>query len=352
MTKQIDNFLSDADYGALREYVQAQPMLYGSKSNSRTDPHGHWSWKPLHDHRENLADLTNKLPKELSIAWDTIKIPLAIKPSSNPAVIRCYANGYTYGTDGYFHRDSDRNDEQTVIVYICDEWNPDWAGETMWQTDSMFGGYASVMPAPNRALILPSNVMHCARAVSRKCNALRTTLMFKTRPRRDAEFEMASNWLVHRGALEHKHRSGTLHDHLMRVQMLLDAKITNPKLGKTAIMRAGAIHSVYGTNVFHQAIVTPDAAGRSMVAAGFGKEAEALAYMFSVLDRPETLERPHRNTDGTAVLKMRYDHHVTVTAEMLLSLQLIEAANLWDQDSLDRRYPVIRQIWETYAYGA
>ncbi len=311
-------------------------MKYGSKSNSRTDPHGHWSWKPVHDNRGNLADLLYQLPQRLVVTWGRIS---DLFPGH--AVIRCYANGYTYGTDGYFHTDSTRADEQTVIIYICDGWEPDWAGETVWQDPLRSEtGYGCVSPAPNRALIIPSDYLHCARAVSRKCTELRTVLVYKVRPRRSDGFEKLSEFLVLVCALKHKHTQGTLHDHLVRVYQLLEDR----KLPE-AICFGGGLHSIYGTNVYKDVLLEPSASNRSMVAASFGKEAEALAYMFSVLGRPKALEYPISTPTGGIELQMRYDQKVAVNAQMYRSLCLIEAANLLDQNSLDM-WPNLKRIWE------
>jgi SM-20-related protein len=330
----IDDFLPGADYARLREYVQAQPMAYGSKSNSKTDPHGHWSWKPVHDNNQNLADLTHQLPNLLATTWNHVSSRIGM-PMALTAVIRCYANGYTYGTDGYFHTDSERDDEHTVIIYICDNWELDWAGETCW----LGAGNAlySAMPWPNRAIIIPSNQLHCARAVSRKCTALRTTFMYKVRKRRSVNFERLSQFLVAHKALTFKHSKGTLHDHLVRVFALLEARML-----PTAVCFGGGLHSIYGTNVYQSQLLQPTPWWRSCVSEYFGQEAEGLAYMFSVLARPTTLNR--KPGDGL-LLKMAYDQYAGVTPELLRNLQMIEAANLADQGGL-HNWPALKKLWD------
>src|SRR5258707_1275606 len=97
--------------------------------------------------------------------------------SGSPALkksvlIRCYLNGYTYGTDGYFHSDSNRADEHTVIVFMNDEWEPDWAGETVF-LDERGDIVRSVLPKRNRAIIFAARLRHAGRGVSRKCVELR-----------------------------------------------------------------------------------------------------------------------------------------------------------------------------------
>ncbi len=337
MPAVIDDFLPADAYRELREYVQSQPMRYGAKSNSQTDPHGHWSWKPIHDNQKNLADLTLTLPPLLLRTFNRVKLHAAL--GQDPVVIRCYANGYTYGTDGYFHTDSDRHDEKTVILFMCEKWDPDWAGETVYGKPED----GAVLPYPNRALIIESNQPHAARAVSRKCTALRTTLMFKTRPRRSEGFERLSEWLVAKGALKFKHAKGTLHDHLCRVfQLLYDRGH-----GGIDVFYAGGLHSIYGTNAYQSQLIVPTPITRGEVADRFGKEAESLAYLFSCVDRPGTLESPAWSSPEESHLLMRHDQKMSVSKDQLRNLRLIECANLADQDSLTpEKWPVLHSIWK------
>jgi len=343
----IDNFLPEANYKTLREFIQAQPMKYGAKSNSQTDPHGHWSWKPVHDNQQNLANLVGDLPSPLRGIWDFVHVTKLNFPNgSPPAVIRCYANGYTYGTDGYFHVDSQRSDEQTIIIYICDKWEPDWAGETVWVAQA--GTRNDALPWPNRAVILPSNISHCARAVSRKCTALRTTFMFKTRPRQSVSFEKLSTFLAANGALNLKHENGTLHDHLVRVFSILEEK----KL-PTEVCFAGGLHSVYGTNAFPHKLFDSNSSGwRSHLATVFGKSAEAIAFLFSIIDRPKTLEAPAIHKIDSYGLEMRYAKVMEpVQASVVRNLRLIECANLLDQGALGK-WPNLSKFWEEICKGS
>src|SRR5580658_1976077 len=127
----VDDFLPPKAYESLSRFISNEPMHFGSKSNSKTDPHGHWSRKFITDSRHNLADVSCELEANaqfapLNAAWKYLRNTL-LKDS---LLIRCYLNGYTYGVDGYFHSDSQRADESTAIVYMNDHWEPDWAGET------------------------------------------------------------------------------------------------------------------------------------------------------------------------------------------------------------------------------
>jgi SM-20-related protein len=335
-----DNAFPADLYARLRDTVRAAPMRYGSKSNRNTDPHGHWAWKPIHDSTHNLADLTGRLIGDLVDGWQYVRSHL-LPAGTTYKLTRCYSNGYTYGTDGYFHTDSGRPGDITVIIYICDEWPIDWAGETAYTKGEE---YWSCPPRPNRALIIPSDMQHAARAVSRKCTALRTTLMFKCRPTRTDVFEKQSTWLVDNGALDLKHSAGSLHDHLMRCHQALGEKKV-----PDVLCAAAGLHSVYGTNAFTKQLLEPIETNRAKVAGKFGMQAEELAYLFHMIDRPRTLEKKFGG-DGCS-LEYRFQKSGQHNSMVVLALQLIECANLDDQGSLGK-WPVLAELWGSMKTGA
>ncbi|MEH6418615.1 2OG-Fe(II) oxygenase [Pseudomonas sp. CGJS7] len=95
--------------------------------------------------------------------------------------MRVYANGHTYGVEGYVHTDS--TDEQnyfTTIYYAHAAWEPDWAGETVffhWGSDDIS---KAVNPKPGRVVQFRGATAHAARSPSRDCPELRICVVFKT----------------------------------------------------------------------------------------------------------------------------------------------------------------------------
>lgn len=324
---RLTNVLPEDLYGRLINLVKTAPLYYGAKSNSRTDPYGHLSWKPFHDKTDNLADIGQLVSEDtLRQVWLSVAGRREVRDfiGGSPRLLRYYVNAYTYGMDGYFHRDSERIGEVTVILFLCEKWFPDWAGECVCMTDD-WEGYWFLPPKRNAAVMLPSNMLHCGRAVSRKCPEARTVLVMKMRPQRNVPFEMLSSWLVQRGALKLDHKDGTLHDHLVRVFTALECKGL-----PLSVCLGGGLHSIYGTNVFTKQLVAADEKSRAQVRAAFGFEAENLSFMFhSLADRPAWLE------------KICIDPQLTYLQSHLC---LIEAANLADQGSLDK-WPNLRRLW-------
>ncbi len=333
----LDDVLPAEAYDNLARFVASEPMEYGSRSNARTDPHGHWTRRFVAAGRHNLADvsfLIEETPQfeALNAAWRTLRD--ARLPDS--LLIRCYLNGYTFGTDGYFHTDSERADERTAILYMADKWDPDWAGETTF-LDARGEIVKSVLPKRNRAVIFPGNVRHAARGVSRKCTILRETLIFKARRKRSDNFEKLSTFLRKSGALNLGHQTGTLHDHLVRTFSILEAQGLDE-----AVCFGGGLHAVYGTNIFTRSLLAADA--RPAVAAAFGARADELAHLFSILNRPATLDAPAALTDEEAKATTRDGQSLALTRRTFDDLRMIEAANLLDQNGL-AKFPALAAAW-------
>jgi SM-20-related protein len=325
----IDDFLPSDLYDELARLIEKEPMEYGSRSNHKTDPHGHWTRQFVAAGRQNLADISDKLEHEerlgaVNATWRFLQESQL--PDS--VLIRCYLNGYTYGTDGYFHSDSRRADEHTAVLYMNDHWDPDWAGETTF-LDKRGEIARSVLPKKNRAVIFPSNILHAGRSVSRKCMGLRKTLILKARKRRSDNFEKLSDFLRRAGATNCAHKTGSLHDHLVRTFSSLEMRGFDDDL-----CFGGGLHSIYGTNVFTNGVMTHQ--DRSEVIGEFGEAAEHLAYLFSVLDRPMTLESPVDLELDTATVLLRDKSTLMLPRATFDDLRRIECANLADQNSLEK----------------
>jgi SM-20-related protein len=333
----VDNFLPAGDFENLARFVANEPMNYGSRSNMRTDPHGHWMKNFVSASRLNLADVSRDLDKvetaPLQAAWNFLRSTRL----ENELLIRCYLNGYTYGTDGYFHADSDRTGEHTTILYMNDYWEPDWAGETVFLGPD--GDIVqSVLPRTNRAVIFPAEMQHAGRSVSRKCMVLRKTLIFKSREQRSANFEKLSAFLRSAGATEYAHKSGMLHEHLVRTFSLLEAKGF-----PSTVCFGGGLHAIYGTNAFRPQTLT--AGATAWVAEEFGPYAGELARLFSDLERPKTLETPLELNAGSALVLARDGRKLTLPRETFDDLRKMECANLIDQNAL-AKHKALSEFWK------
>lgn len=94
---------------------------------------------------------------------------------------RVYANGQTYGLDGSYHTDDERDDCYTFLMYLSDinHKNVDEVdGHTLFKYDKRV---ISIEPILNRCVLFKSNILHKGMAPSRKANMLRITVAFKLR---------------------------------------------------------------------------------------------------------------------------------------------------------------------------
>lgn len=239
---------------------------------------------------------------DLMSVWGLIKGQLP----PDRILLRCYLNGYTYGTDGYAHQDDTwiNGGSETCIVYLNDGWNRDFAGETVIY-DALNEIEYSVLPKAGRLLIFDSKKFHAARPVSRICNELRTVLVFKAAPpnvkSKEIEFLLKETAGV-------THTGRTFFEHLYYTGLNLEKMDVRP-----AVVAAGYFHSIYGTEYFKPSLNVD----RDRIKALIGPEAEKLVWTFC-----KTPDRLHKWLDETN--KMDVQERV--------DLLCIEYANLTDQN--------------------
>lgn len=345
---KIDNILPEDLYNKLTQEMVKQPFRTGWSKGFDQDPHGHLNCNFVYpDYSNNLANKSNSFLNNVALeVWDWVKNN--VPEFKDKIILRCYMNGHTYGMEGYFHRDSTRNNETTMVLYIIgdeEKWDKNWAGETVFADDSD-DIINSVLPKKNRAVIFDSNIQHAARGVSRNFMGVRRTFMIKARERRSDNFEKLSSFLIKHKADFQPHQRGSLHDHLMRTFQLLE-----DKKAPDFVCFAAGLHSVFGTNAYKNGIL--QLKDRDIIVEEFGELAFELAALFSIVNRPSTLETPETFQDGKFHLKLNTDNLVAVDPETLEYLFLIEAANLKDQNELDaEKYPTIYNFYNNYGQNA
>ena len=316
--------LADAAY----THIKSNGWKYGWKSNTRMG-YPHWNQDFGQVGSENGLDISNKLSDPMTTIWNHLRVQYF----SDVILLRCYANGHTFGVEGYPHSDSEREGDQTIVIYMNKVWRREWGGETMVYNDN--GIVHAESPSYNTGLVFPGNQMHVAKSVSRVCPDLRMTLMFKfCPPGLDPLRDNIQLFLQKLGAHTVPHTNGFLMGHLLRVYDLLKRQKYSD-----AVCAAGGLHSIFGTNKFqHQTLTSAD---RDRVVATIGEEATKLVDLFSNLNRPQTLESALAKNH--TVLRLSSGTEVMVSQDQLNSLCAIEAANLHDQIGLNS-YPNIKKF--------
>lgn len=299
-----------------KAYLETANWTYGWPSN-REMPFGHWNVDLTNSAAENTVDITGKLPKEcFKNLWDDVN---EVMFGGKATLVRCYANRHTFGTEGYIHTDTEREGDVTCVVYMNNNWNVNWGGETVLYNADKTDIVKSVIPKYGRGLAFAGNIPHCAKPLSRVCPAVRTTLMFKVLvdlPKIDGNDEKLRDFLLEIRANELPHKNGSLMDHLLRTYFILKG------IGaKEVLAFAGGLHSVYGTNAYKGHALELD---NTRVLEHFGEEVDGLVRTFHEINRPEVLENP----DGS------------LSDIELFLLRCIECANLHDQQELSAEvYP-------------
>jgi SM-20-related protein len=142
----------------------------------------YWHHEVGHGAKDNVEDVSETVRKHRLPVFaryqDWLRSTL-VPPDTK--IVRYYLNAHTYGTEGWPHTDTDRDDELTVVLYLVGGWQPAWCGETV-----VFGPEgdieAAVLPRRNRLMAFPSNRLHAPRPLSRSFIGLRAVLVVKLAP--------------------------------------------------------------------------------------------------------------------------------------------------------------------------
>lgn len=319
-----DNLVDTRELDAAMYFIDKANWTYGWPSN-KDMPYGHWNVDFTKSTKNNPTDVSTKIPPVLNPIWKRINEEFF---NGQAKLTRCYANRHTFGTEGYIHTDTERDEDQTCVVYMDRDWDPNWGGETSFYSKDLQEIVKSVIPAYGRTAVFKGNIPHCAKPVARVCPKVRTTLMFKVTINPKAVYsaeELLASFLDNIGANKKPHKHGSLADHLMRTFHLLKSSGAGDILAL-----AGGLHSVYGTNAFKKPCLSKD---DIQIRTTFGPEVDRLVRLYSVVDRPNCLENPDGSLDDLD----------------LFLLRSIECANLHDQDELDpERYPNLYEFVMQY----
>lgn len=260
--------------GVRRKYTN--DLKYGWKSNvERSYDFGHWNNTILkgsevigYDHNKLHHIEKHPIIKEL---WGHMQEILGPRK-----LVRAYVNGYTFGTDAYFHVDDiwlqrefgEDIASETIIIYLNKEWHRDWGGETAI-IDEEDNFLASVFPARNRALIFDSKLFHSARSLTRACPALRQVLVFKTA---GEQYNRPHVEWIKEKTDKIPHSGVTLFEHLYDVASIIGSIPNIPD----HVVNAGLYHSIYGTEFFKD---VPEVTKEEVIEQ-IGEKAENLVDIF------------------------------------------------------------------------
>ena len=186
-TYVIDNLFTPARQQRVLAFLRDGGWEFGWKSSRKTDRYSFWH-RHFAGHRNSRDETQYDCAEELAQTTPLIAelwTLLAADIFAGHTLVRCYANGHAYGSDGTVHTDSKSPRSYTAVYYPHMVWNPSWGGETVVFNPEKTDIIAAVYPQPNRLAVFRGSLPHVARGVARICPVLRITLMFKVERRDD-----------------------------------------------------------------------------------------------------------------------------------------------------------------------
>lgn len=164
----FDGLLKASDLAALHKTLSNAGYARTEYARPETEEHRHWAAElPL----SQLPTFPLTAPTMAAVAVHARGQPY--QP------YRSYVNVALFGDMLYSHVDCAPGvGELTALWYICDRWDHEWGGETVF-FDSRKDVRAAVSPKPGRLAVFDGEVLHAGRAPNRNCHATRYTLAFK-----------------------------------------------------------------------------------------------------------------------------------------------------------------------------
>lgn len=176
----IDNFLDENSLEYVASVLSKNIWSYGWQSSNQNQRDIYWHAHFAGGDRKSRINCESDL-EALELEWlKNIWIKLKENYLGDFDILRIYANGHTYGLNGSIHRDNAEFEEgYTALIYTNLNWVPAWGGETVFYNNEISEAVQSIIPKPGRLVIFHGAIPHIAKAPSRDCTFLRTTLVFK-----------------------------------------------------------------------------------------------------------------------------------------------------------------------------
>lgn len=167
----IPNFLVEKEFKDLISLIEdftKNPSFPGWKLNGFSDPENSEKifW--------NISLNDNEYFSE--ILFKKVKQTIFDISGENVDLTRVYLNGATFGQQGYYHTDSDFDNERTFLVYCNDSWKEEWAGATVFKSDQHIH---TIFPIPGSAVYFNADIPHFSQPIGRDFYGLRVTLAYK-----------------------------------------------------------------------------------------------------------------------------------------------------------------------------
>lgn len=140
------------------------PWQFVGWSGLPKEPFRHWAAYP---------ELTDPLIQQI---WDTLNYTFK-EEGINLIPERAILNLYNHGDSSWLHKDCESDKAWTVIIYLNDQWDINWGGDTVIVEDNEI--LKSFAPTPGKFIIFKSNMLHGGRPVSREAPFPKLSLVYQ-----------------------------------------------------------------------------------------------------------------------------------------------------------------------------
>lgn len=111
----------------------------------------------------------------------TERVVAALRPQERYLPYRVYTNFANYGDMLLTHVDAAPDQREfTALWYLCESWDREWGGETLFYDDAGEAQLA-VSPKPGRLLLFDGAMRHAGKPPNRNCPVGRYTFAIKLR---------------------------------------------------------------------------------------------------------------------------------------------------------------------------
>jgi hypothetical protein len=166
MVKVFKDFITPQEQKKINETILSPRWKWGYQSDPNPNRNTlfnevFWQITALEKESFYSIDLLNKIK-------DTIQEEVLIE--------RIYMNGHLASGQGNMHKDSEKDNGRTFLIYCNEDWHPELGGGTSFVNN---GEITTYYPHPYSAIYFQNNINHFAAPLSRMFNGLRVTLAFK-----------------------------------------------------------------------------------------------------------------------------------------------------------------------------
>jgi SM-20-related protein len=137
--------------------------------------------RPETDFRHWVCEMPLENLSRTSLWTATEQAVLAAKPGAVYQAYRVYTNYAHFGEVLLTHVDAlPGARELTALWFLCESWEADWGGETLFYDDSGDAQIA-VTPRPGRLVLFDGDIRHAGKPPNRNCPVGRYTFAIKLR---------------------------------------------------------------------------------------------------------------------------------------------------------------------------